>query len=125
MALYHYKMPIIMKKNLHSVLVNLGKTTKYFPGLINKNQGLSRTFQDSKKNSGLSQDLATLHVMYLLLQKINFCFALVLFSRLANKQFRVVFGKWGGSGMRYSFGLGWEKNNLSLQRGNRHQCTCT
>ena len=32
-----------------------------FPGLINKNQRLSRTFQDSKKNPGLFQDVATLY----------------------------------------------------------------
>ena len=31
-----------------------------FPGLTNKIQGLSRTFQDSKKNPGLFQDVATL-----------------------------------------------------------------
>ena len=31
-----------------------------FPGLINKIQGLSRTFQDRKKNPGLFQNVATL-----------------------------------------------------------------
>ena len=44
-------------------MANHGKTTKYFPGLINKNQGLSRNFQESKKIqdfTGLFQDVATL-----------------------------------------------------------------
>ena len=38
----------------------MGKLYKHFPGLKYKIQGLSRTFQDSKKNPGLFQDVATL-----------------------------------------------------------------
>ena len=60
-AFHNHKVPIILKKNSHSVMVNHGKTTKYFPGLINKNSGLLRTFQDSKKNPELFQDVATLN----------------------------------------------------------------
>ena len=41
MALYNYKVPVIIKKN--SVLVNHGKTFQIFLGLLNKIQGL---FQD-------------------------------------------------------------------------------
>ena len=67
MALYNYKVLVIIKKNSHSVLVNHGKTLKTFfqdfPGLTNKIQELSRTFQDSKRNPGLFQDVATLFIM--------------------------------------------------------------
>ena len=59
MALYNYKVLVIIQKTSHSVLVNHGKTLKTFfqdfPGITNKIQGLSRTFQDSKKNPGLSR----------------------------------------------------------------------
>ena len=59
LALYNYKVRVITKTTSHSVLENHRKTLKTFfqdfPGLINEIQGLSRTFQDSKKNPGLSR----------------------------------------------------------------------
>ena len=51
-------------------MVNHGNTTKYFPGLINKNQRLSRTLQDSKKNPGLFQDVATLILIFYITNQI-------------------------------------------------------
>ena len=45
-AFYNHKVPIILKKNSHSVMVNHGKTTKYFPGLSRTYQQKSRTFKD-------------------------------------------------------------------------------
>ena len=68
LALYNYKVRVITKTTSHSVLENHGKTLKTFfqdfPGLINEIQGLSRTFQDSKKkNPGLFQDVATLDLV--------------------------------------------------------------
>ena len=59
-AFYNHKVPIILKKNSHYVMVNHGKTTKYFPGLINKNPGLSRTAKKIQDFPGLFQDVATL-----------------------------------------------------------------
>ena len=59
MALYNYKVPLIVKKTTsHFVLVNHGKTFQIFSRTYKKN---SRTFQDRKKNPGLFQDVATLH----------------------------------------------------------------
>ena len=65
-ALHNYKVPVIIKK-LKNFTFCLGKSRENFinifqdfPGLTNKIQGLSRTFQDSKKNPGLFQDVATL-----------------------------------------------------------------
>ena len=59
MALYNYKVQVIIKKNSLSVLVNHGKTFETFfqdfPGLTNKIQGLLRTFQDSKKIQDFSR----------------------------------------------------------------------
>ena len=45
-AFYNHKIPIIQKKNSHSVMVNHEKTTKYFPGLSRTYQQKSRTFKD-------------------------------------------------------------------------------
>ena len=61
-ALYNYKVPVIVKKKqLHILSWKItGKLYKHFPGLTNKIQELSRTFQDTKKNPGLFQDVATL-----------------------------------------------------------------
>ena len=69
-ALHNYKLPVIIKK-LKNFTFCLGKSREYFinifqdfPGLTNKIQGLSRTFQDSKKIQdfpGLFQDVATLY----------------------------------------------------------------
>ena len=60
-ALHNYKVPVIIKK-LKNFTFCLGKSRENFiiifqdfPGLTNKIQGLSRTFQDSKKNPGLSR----------------------------------------------------------------------
>ena len=64
-ALHNYKVPVIIKK-LKNFTFCLGKSRENFinifqdfPGLTNKIQRLSRTFQDSKKNPGLFQDVAT------------------------------------------------------------------
>ena len=65
-ALHNYEVPVIIKK-LKNFTFCLGKSRENFiyifqdfPGLTNKIQGLSRTFQDSKKKPGLFQDVATL-----------------------------------------------------------------
>ena len=63
MALYNYKIPVIIlkqKKTSHSVLVNHGKTLQIFSRTDKHN---SRTFNDfpgSQKNPRLFQDVATL-----------------------------------------------------------------
>ena len=58
-ALYNYKVPVIVKKKqLHILSWKItGKLNIFqdFPGLTNEIQGLSRTFQDTKKNPGLSR----------------------------------------------------------------------
>ena len=62
-ALHNYKVPVIIKKIifcLRKSRENLINIFQDFPGLTNKIQGLSRTFQESKKNPGLFQDVATL-----------------------------------------------------------------
>ena len=46
MALFNYKVPIIMKKNSNFVLANHGKTTKYFSRLSRTYQPKSKTFKD-------------------------------------------------------------------------------
>ena len=49
------------KKQLHILSWKVtGKLYKYFPGLSRTYKQNSRTFQDSKKNPGLFQDVATL-----------------------------------------------------------------
>ena len=59
-ALYNYKVPVIVKKNNFTFCPGKSRENSInifqdFPGLTNKIQGLSRTFQDSKKNPGLSR----------------------------------------------------------------------
>ena len=57
MALYNCKVPVITKKN--NFILCPGKLRKnfinIFPGLFRTNKQNSRTFQDSKKNQGLSR----------------------------------------------------------------------
>ena len=65
-ALYNYKVPVIVKKNNFTFCPGKSRENSInifqdFPGLTNKIQGLSRTFQDTKKNPGLFQDVATLN----------------------------------------------------------------
>ena len=56
MALHNYKVPvIIIKKTSQSVLVNHEKTFQIFSRTYNQIQGLSRTFQDSKKIQDFSR----------------------------------------------------------------------
>ena len=55
-ALYNYKVPVIVKKNNFTFCPGKSRENSInifqdFPGLTNKIQGLSRTFQDSKKKS--------------------------------------------------------------------------
>ena len=59
-ALYNYKVPVIVKKNNFTFCPGKSRENSInifqdFPGLTNKIQGLSRTFQDTKKNPGLSR----------------------------------------------------------------------
>ena len=59
-ALYNYKVPVIVKKNNFTFCPGKSRQNSTnifqdFPGLTNKIQGLSRTFQDTKKNPGLSR----------------------------------------------------------------------
>ena len=58
--MYNYKVPVIIKKNNFTFCPGKSRENSInifqdFPGLTNKIQGLSRTFQDSKKNPGLSR----------------------------------------------------------------------
>ena len=59
-ALYNYKVPVIVKKNNFTFCPGKSRENSInifqdFPGLTNKIQGLSRTFQNTKKNPGLSR----------------------------------------------------------------------
>ena len=59
MVLYNYKVPVIILKKFTfcpgQSRENLPNIFQDFPGLLNKIQGLSRTFQNRKKNPGLSR----------------------------------------------------------------------
>ena len=59
MVLYNCKVPVIIKKKFTfcpgQSRENLPNIFQDFPGLMNKIQGLSRTFQNRKKNPGLSR----------------------------------------------------------------------
>ena len=73
-ALYNYKVPVIVKKNNFTFCPGNSRENSInifqdFPGHTNEIQGLSRTFQDSKKNPALFQDVATLHTNFLTLSK--------------------------------------------------------
>ena len=78
MVLYNYKVPVIIKKKkIHILSWSItGKPSKYFPGLMNKIQGLSRTFQNRKKNPGLFQDVATLDIISYFLSRLDLKFRL-------------------------------------------------
>ena len=62
MALYNYKVLVIIKKNNFTFCAGKSRENfkNIFPGLTNKIQGLSRTAKKIKDFSGLFQDVATL-----------------------------------------------------------------
>ena len=62
-ALYNYKVPVIVKKNNFTFCP--GNIFQDFPGLTNKIQGLSRTAKKIQDFPGLFQDVATLHLLYM------------------------------------------------------------
>ena len=61
MVLYNYKVPVIIKKNFTFCAGKSRENLKnIFPALSRTNKQNSRTFQESKKNPGLFEDVATL-----------------------------------------------------------------